>query len=528
MTSSDHEGAAPPAQKAPVHRHVIVSQRLVAINAVSSVVARVLNVTVLLWMYQYLLRRISPEEFAVYPVLVAVMAFAPLFFSIFTGGVSRHIVEAQAIGEPRRVTEITSSILPLLGAASATFLSIGLVGAVFVQDILNIAPGMEGDARLMLSLLVTNYALQMLMLPFTTGFHVRQRFVELNIIGVSRDLLRIALLLALLVGVGPSVLWVVVAGVISEQAHLAVVVVRSRQLLPEARFDAALFRWAAARQLVSFGVWTTVGQLANVMVISAGTLVLNTFGTAFDVTVYHLGATFFRQIQGMVGVAAQPLQPALTAMHALADRGRLARTVLRGGRYGLWASLLVACPLAIYSREFVQLYLGEGYGDAAIVLSLFMVIFVFSQPTALLPMIAMATARVRAYNLGAIIAALSGLLLTLYLVAAQGLGAFGAALSFLIVASIAQLAYFWPLQLRLTETGWRDFVGSVLVRGMLPAVVASVVWASLGALFQPGSWLSFAALGAVGAGAYVVTLGALCLDSNERSIVLKVLKKILP
>jgi hypothetical protein len=134
--------------------------------------------------------------------------------------------------------------LPLLGAASAAFLLIGLVGTAFVEDILKIAPGMEDDARLMLFLLVVSYALQMAMLPFTMGFHVRQRFVELNIIGVLRDLLRIALLLALLlallVGIGPSVLWVVVASVIAEQAHLAAVVVRSRQLVPEARFDSEL------------------------------------------------------------------------------------------------------------------------------------------------------------------------------------------------------------------------------------------------------------------------------------------------
>ena len=242
---------------------MIVSQRLVAINAASSVGARLLNVTVLLWMYQYLLTRISPEEFAVYAVLMAVMGFAPLFFSVFTGGVSRYIVEAYALGQPRRVAEITSSILPLLGAASATFLMAGLVVAAFIEDVLKIAPGMVDTARLMLCLLVANYALQILTLPFTTGFHVRQRFVELNMLGILRDLLRIILLVTLLVGIGPSVLWVVVASVISDQAYLAATVYRSLQLVPEVRFKAKLFRWETGRKLISFGLWTTLGELAN-------------------------------------------------------------------------------------------------------------------------------------------------------------------------------------------------------------------------------------------------------------------------
>ena len=109
------------ATQAPEHRHVVVSQRLVAINAASSLIKRLVSATVLFWMYQYLLTHISPEEFAIYPVLVALMSFAPLFFSMFTGGVSRHIVEAYALGESRRVAEIISSIVPLIAAASGIF-----------------------------------------------------------------------------------------------------------------------------------------------------------------------------------------------------------------------------------------------------------------------------------------------------------------------------------------------------------------------------------------------------------------------
>ena len=476
-------------------------------------------------MYQYLLTRISSEEFAVYAVLMAVMAFAPLFFSVFSGGISRYIVEAYALGETRRVTEITSSILPLLGAASATFLVTGFIVAAFVEDIVKIAPGMEGEARLMLCLLVANYASQMATLPFATGFQVRQRFVELNTIGILRDLLRIVLLVTLLIGIGPSVLWVVVAGVIADQAHLAVVLVRARQLVPEVRFNSELFRWATGRKLVSFGVWTTVGQLAIMMVTSTGVLILNAWGTALDVTVYHLGATALRQIESVVSLAAFPLLPALTAMHSLADRARLARTTLRGGRYGLWVFLLVACPLAIYSREFVQLYLGDGFADAAIVLSLFMATFLFTGPATLLPMLAMATARVREYHLANFVFSLLGLFLAVYLVASQDLGAFGVALSMLILAAVSELTYFWPLELRLTGVGWRDFATAVLVRGMLPAGVASAVWALLGEFFPPETWLSLVVVGAIGAVAYVVTLASLCLDENERNIARRMVRR---
>jgi len=478
-------------------------------------------------MYQYLLARVSPEEFAVYAVLMALIAFAPLFFSVFTGGVSRYIVEAYALGKPQRVAEITSSILPLLAAASAAFLIVGLVLAAFIEDALTIAPGMEDTARLMLVLLVVNYALQMVTLPYTTGFHVRQRFVELNLLQVLRDVLRIILLVTFLVGIGPSVLWVVVASVVAEQAYLAVSVFRSRRLVPEVRFKARLFDWATGRKLVSFGLWTTLGQLANMMVSSVGVLILNAYGTALDVTVYHLGATAFRQIEAVIGLAAFPLLPALTAMHSLADKARLARTTLRGGRYGLWVALFVACPAAIYSREFVQLYLGDGFSEAAIVLSIFMGIFLFLGPTSLLPMLAMAMARVRDYHLAFFASSVVALSITLYLVANQGMGATGVALSLLIATGLAELLYFWPLELRLTGASWRDFMTAVLMRGLFPAIAASGVWVLIGQLHPPDTWLALSLAVIAGAVAYVATLAAFCLDEKDRSIVTRMVRKVL-
>ena len=93
--------------------YVEISKRLVLINSISSVITRLINILFLVWIYEYLLERISTEEFAVYPVVAAIIVFAPLFSSLLTGGISRFVIEAYARGEMQRVTEIVSSIVPL-------------------------------------------------------------------------------------------------------------------------------------------------------------------------------------------------------------------------------------------------------------------------------------------------------------------------------------------------------------------------------------------------------------------------------
>lgn len=516
----------PQTGKIPDHKHVPVSKRLAAINSASSVATRLLNVTILLWVYQFLLKRLPPQEFAVYPVMMALMAFAPLFFSFLTGGVSRYTVDAYALGDHRRVTEIASSMVSALAAFSALFLTVGIIINVYLDDLLTIPPSMINEAQVMLYLLLASFAAQMVLMPLTVGFHVKQQFVLLNLLGIARDLLRIVLVLVFLFVISPRVVWVVVASVMADSVYLLATVLWSRKILPALMIQVDAISWKTAIDLTGFGLWTTLGRLGNMMYTNAATIILNKMGSPFDIVNFYLGATLFRQIQATIGVALLPLQPALTAMNALDDRSRLANTFLRSGRYALWASLAAACPLGIYSVELVQLYLGNGFIGASYVIFLFMVTFPFTQPTALLPMSAMATAKVRAYFSAAFIVQLIGLALMLYWVGEKEMGAAGATASLAIITVGSQLIYFWPLSLRIANVPLRRFARETLLRGYAPALAGSCAWVALKYLVEPASWGSVLLCGGAGMVVYLITLLSSCLDEYERQDLHSILSKL--
>ena len=54
-----------------------ISKRLVMVNSASSILAKMINVSVLVWLHQYLLSRISPEEYSLYAVLVSIVVLLP-------------------------------------------------------------------------------------------------------------------------------------------------------------------------------------------------------------------------------------------------------------------------------------------------------------------------------------------------------------------------------------------------------------------------------------------------------------------
>lgn len=508
------------------HKNITVSKRLVAINSASSVLAKIVNMTVLLWVYQYLLKRIPAEEFAVLPVVTAIMVFAPLFFSFFTGGISRYVVVAYAKGDFERVTRIVSSIFPPLALGALVFLVAGAGFAFNIGKVLNIAPQMIVSARIMMALLVVSFALQMLALPFGVGFHVRQRFVELNFLGVGRDLIRVLLLFVLLIGIGPQVIWVVVATFVSEAIYTIAMIIRSRQMVAALRFRPAFFEKKQAIELMSFGLWTTLGRLGSVMYTNAATIILNLYGSAVDVTSYHIGSTFFRQLDSMINLAAQPLQPVMTAMHVLEDRHRFGMTVFRGGRYALWVAMSVATPLLIYADTFIELYLGAKYSSASMVIVLFMIIFPFTKPTTLLAMTAMAMARVREFFLPAFLFQATGLALMFWFVTQTDLGVFGVTLALTIVTVVSQILYYWPLCLKLTDLGFKDFAAQVLGPGFSPSIGAGVIWLALKLAFSPQSWLTLGLCVVIGGVGYLIILFGLCLNSSEKRDLRSILSRV--
>src|SRR5215472_1354463 len=155
-------------------------------NSASGLAERFVNLFVQVWLYQYLIKRISP---------------------------ARYSVEAHTRDDDRRVTEITSTMFPvLLGTAMALAL-LGLVVTRYLGSILKIAPQYLSEGRLMVLLLFGSLTLRVALAPFCVGLFVRQKFVASNTLIMLQAIIRVVLLFVFLLGAGARVIWVVVAEV---------------------------------------------------------------------------------------------------------------------------------------------------------------------------------------------------------------------------------------------------------------------------------------------------------------------------
>ncbi|MCU0916680.1 MAG: hypothetical protein MUC88_19280 [Planctomycetes bacterium] len=473
---------------------VEISKRLVLINTASGIVAKTINVSVLLWLHQYLLRRIRPEEYGLLQVLLSVILLLPVVTSILTAGLGRFVLAAYAQKDDRGVTQIVSTMFPLLLGAGLVILTGGLAFAWHVDTFLRVPPDRLWDARIMMALLVFSTGAKVPCMAFGVGFYVQQKFVLYNLIHVGMEILRMALLFVFLFGVSTRVVWVVVTNVVVELVLTTIVIVVSRRMIPALRFRLREIRWARAWELVSFGGWTFVSEITSRASSTAILFVLNRFAAA-DVAVYSLGYLGRRQINTWTDVIAAPLYPVATGMHALGAKDRVRHFYLRGGRLALWIMLITGLPGAIYAARVMPLYAGEDYAEAAPVMVLSLVNLITMGGSWMVWQLANALGRVRATGVRVLVSQPLIVALTWYVVytlgwgtAGFGLGACGVALAACMIGLFFDVLLIWPLGLKLADVPFGVWVRQTLIPGLAPGCLASVVWVALDLLVAPDRW----------------------------------------
>lgn len=494
----------------------VASRRRIVVNAFGGMVTRVLDITLLLWVYQHLVRRISPEEYSLLPVVTSAVMLLPLVATTFSSGVGRFVAAAHSRGDNREVTSIVSSVYGPLCLAVAVMTVLGVLLIWQCDSFLGIPADYLADARLIAGLLLGATVLRLLASPMTVGLFAQERFIQLNGLAIGGQVLKIALLVGLLAG-STRVLWVAVAQSVSDAAITISTLCLSRHYLPALRFRSAARVPLLRRRLFTFGGWVTLDCVGQALYRAMDPLILNRFASAIDVVAFHIGGMPFRQIEPFMAALTTPFQPVMAALHAHDREEALRNAFLRVGRYSLWMLGIFVCPLIAWREPLFFLYLGpkaqlySQVGDVMLILFIAWVPFCSLQG---LSTLAASRERLRGYTVITILGQLFNLGLTFYFLAVLRLGALGSALASLIALWLMYLIGQLPLALRGFGIPVARYLKEVVVEGLTPWSVAILFCVAVKSYVT--GWLSLIGLG-LAATALYVSCSALLLSKTERA-----------
>jgi O-antigen/teichoic acid export membrane protein len=277
-------------------------------------------------------------------------------------------------------------------------------------------------------------------------------------------------------------------------------------------------------QLVWFGLWNSLVVLSRYLQNHGSLIIMNRFSTPVDVNCFSLGRSMNREANQLWEPVRASLSPPLTAMYATGNWGRLRKAYCTGGRYAIWMVMAVVTPMVVFRHEFIRLYAGAQYRQAAPVLLFWLLPIPFQLVNVMLPQIARAQARLKGLALRTLCVRVVSLIAIVVVVRFFHGSSLDAAIAFAGCSIVGEIALIWPHGNRLLDVGMGQVLSQVIGPGVVPAGLTLTVLLAIRSVYLPHTWQQLAAAATVGGLAYLGGV-LLALRADDRQGLLSLLKR---
>ncbi len=464
-----------------------ISKRLYALNAFSSVAAKLINISIFVGLFSYLSAKVETDEFSLYPIAQSIGLFLPFFSELFTNALARYTLGSLSKKDSVAVGQIVSSAAMALVASC---LPAALLCALLLADLrwLRIPPGLFEQARWVLVLIFGQFAVATMAAPFSVGLFACQRYVLINLLNLAQQCLRLGLIALFFWTGGPRIVFIFAAGFLAAATTHLLRVYTSLRLVPELKFRFGSFRWHWVRQLASFGGWTMLARIADYVRFNIDPLLVTWMtGSAMLAVVYGASNAAVNGLNLILAAVLGPMTPPFVIAYARGGIPGIRENFLKCSRYMLWIALGLSLPVFVFSPQIARIWLGGQYEQAAAAIRILMLVYPFAYAVGMLPTIAISTAKVKRWSCN--VFAIQSLKIGIAFLAVRHFGwhLTGVATATLTAMAAGVIFLQLPLLLKITEVKFSRYFMDVLAVGATPWALCLWPGFAIANLFAPKS-----------------------------------------
>lgn len=490
-------------------------------NVVSSYLVTGTGAVLALVMTPVLARGLGAEGYGIW-VLVASFALYLELFELGFGKVApKEVAGAAAVGDNARVRASIATAFWILAVLGAVALLVALLVAAVFPTLFDIDPGLQTAAQILVLLILVDLAVS---IPFDTFGGVLmglQRFDLLNWTLVTVAVAQ-AIAWSLVIIFGGGLVWLGLVTVALSLAGQFARYVLARGIVPSISISPRRVDRGLLRPFTGLSVWFAVLDLAAIVLLRLDVLVVGLAVGVAAAGIYAVGQRLTLALDLLVVPVTKAFFPHSAHQSAGDDLVGLRRSLLFGTRMSLAIAAPIALALAVLAGPILDVWVGEGFDEAATVIVLLAAATTVTALTRTGLMMLQGTGRVRVPAMITGGEAALNLALSLVLVATMGLA--GVALGTLIATVVVNLGVFYPYVCRSFGVPVVSFSWT-LARAHLPAVAVALPLGLLLAAVTPSPLLAVGAVGPAVVGVYLAVLARSGLSGEERRALWEALRR---
>jgi O-antigen/teichoic acid export membrane protein len=490
-------------------------------NVVSTYLVTGTTALVALVMTPVLARGLGAEGYGIW-VLVASFALYLELLELGFGKVApKEVAGAAALGDDARVRASIATAFWILAALGAVALLVALLVAAVFPALFDIDPGLRTAAQILVLLILVDLAVSIPLDTFGGVLMGLQRFDLLNWTLVT-VVVGQAIAWSLVILLGGGLVWLgVVTVALSLGGQLARYVL-ARGLVANVSLSPRRIDRSLLRPFTGLSVWFAILDLAAIVLLRLDVLVVGLAVGVAAAGIYAVGQRLTLVLDLLIVPVTKAFFPHSAHLSAGEDLAGLRRSLLFGTRMSLAIAAPIALALALLAGSILDVWVGEGFDEAATVIVLLAAAATVTALTRTGLMMLQGTGRVRVPAMITGAEAALNLALSLVLVATMGLA--GVALGTLIATVVVNLGIFYPYVCRSFGVPVVSFSWT-LARAHLPAVAVALPLGLLLAAVTPSPLLAVGAVGPAVVGVYLAVLARTGLSGEERRALWEALRR---
>ncbi len=489
-----------------------------------SFVQLLLNVGISILFTPIFLRYLGQNEYGVYSVATAVIAFLTMLDLGFGQTLVRFYVKYRAEDDPKKADRCAGAFLLMYLVLGAAALAIGLVLAKGFLPLLfgqKFTPAELDTLRSVLSVLVLNLALSLPLSVFSSLITAYERFAFVKGANIVSTLLTYGGIYLVLASGCRSLAIAVVTTVVSIAVKSFIAwycVGKQKVKLTFARPEKEMLR-----SIFAFSFFIFLNILIDQLYASTDKFLLGALCGTASVTVYTVGVQFNASFQQLSTAISGVFLPQVTRMYAQGAKGAdFSPLFLRIGRLQYVLLSFVLTGFIAFGRQFILLLGGEQNAMSYWIALIIMVpgIVPLSQNVGMTITQAMNKHRFR--SLSYLVLAVLNVLLSIPLCRMwEGVGAAIGTTAALLAGQYAMMNWYYYKKIGLDIPAYWKMAGSLTLK-MLPMALPAV---ALNLLLPGGGWLKLALKIGLFTLLYLPYAWAFLLDAHEKGIVLSIVKR---
>lgn len=310
------------------------------------------------------------EAYGIWAITGAVLVFLEYMALQTPAAVNIDVPRYNPKTESEKINETLNTLFVFFLALAA---AAALLFVFFKEDILSsffrAGADMMAEASFVLSFSVFAWLFNLVLLSFAYLSGGLNTFYPCSILRIFIGYIRVGLMAAaLLAGYGIKGVAVVQMGTIILETLL--IIVWMKIIFPPLSFNPFLFRLEKLGRLVKLGVKLVAIRLAGAISLNADKLILGYFLNPVYVAYYQIGAGISRYVSAIPEIiGSASLAPAVSGLKEKNETQRIFGVFDRMLKYILTGGVFVAAGIIFFGREFIYLWLGEGYETSYRVMS---------------------------------------------------------------------------------------------------------------------------------------------------------------